>query len=118
VESFDTQSRLKYKYCEYLDTAQGVNDLRGNSKHTRRIGSMNPANPVIRTAVLTLTVFKVPVIPSIGEPVKRVVGSNRISAPSRHSDTEMLNVARRGGEIDTIHQGIDRGADRLGDTTR
>ena len=77
---------------------------------------MNPANPVIRA--LALAVFKVPVTSGVSEPTERIIGGDRISTPSGHSDPEMLNIARRSGEINTIHQGINRGAYGLGDTKR
>jgi len=77
---------------------------------------MNPANPVIRA--LALAVFKVPVTSGVSEPIKRIIGGDRISTPSGHSDPEMLNVTCRSGEINTIHQGINRSADGLGDTKR
>jgi len=63
---------------------------------------MHPPNPIIRTPLIAHPVLKVPIIPRVGEAIERVIRSHSIPTPARDGDTEMLDVACGGGEVDAI----------------
>lgn len=72
-----------------------------------RSSTTDPAKPCIGIAVIGSAVLKVPVVSSVREVALEVVRGDCIPTPAGDGDTQVLDVACRRREVDTVDVWVD-----------